>query len=143
MQRPIFMLVSGDGPRLDALRHDLSRRYEADYQVVFRRHLGRGAAAAARAPPREHASARGPGLGRDGARRPVTRGPDGDAGPAIGPGHTGIVGAGPSGLAAAVYAASEGLGTVVLEPDLHGGQAGTRSLIRNSLGIPAACPART
>ena len=33
MQRPIFMLVSGDGPRLDALRHDLSRRYEADYQV--------------------------------------------------------------------------------------------------------------
>jgi hypothetical protein len=33
MRRPIFMLVSGDGPRLDALRHDLSRRYEADYQV--------------------------------------------------------------------------------------------------------------
>jgi hypothetical protein len=30
MQRPIFMLVSGDGLRLDALRHDLSRRYEAD-----------------------------------------------------------------------------------------------------------------
>src|ERR1700759_4736107 len=33
MQRPIFMLVSGDGPRLNALRHDLSRRYQADYQV--------------------------------------------------------------------------------------------------------------
>ena len=33
MPRPIFMLVSGDGPRLDALRHDLSRRYAADYQV--------------------------------------------------------------------------------------------------------------
>jgi thioredoxin reductase len=33
MQRPIFMLVSGDGPRLDALRHDLSRRYQADYKV--------------------------------------------------------------------------------------------------------------
>src|SRR5436309_14440453 len=33
MQRPIFMLVSGDGPRLGALRRDLSRRYEADYQV--------------------------------------------------------------------------------------------------------------
>src|SRR5690348_2254720 len=33
MQRPIFMLVSGDARRLDALRHDLSRRYEADYQV--------------------------------------------------------------------------------------------------------------
>jgi hypothetical protein len=33
MPRPIFMLVSGDARRLDALRHDLSRRYEADYQV--------------------------------------------------------------------------------------------------------------
>ncbi|HEX3193333.1 MAG TPA: NAD(P)/FAD-dependent oxidoreductase [Streptosporangiaceae bacterium] len=33
MQRPIFMLVSGDARRLDGLRHDLSRRYEADYQV--------------------------------------------------------------------------------------------------------------
>jgi thioredoxin reductase (NADPH) len=42
MQRPIFMLVSGDGPRLDALRHDLSRRYAADYQVC----VGSSAAAA-------------------------------------------------------------------------------------------------
>jgi len=33
MQRPIFLLVSGDGLRLDALRDDLSRRYQADYQV--------------------------------------------------------------------------------------------------------------
>jgi thioredoxin reductase (NADPH) len=47
-----------------------------------------------------------------------------------------IVGAGPAGLAAAVYAASEGLDTVVLEPDLPGGQAGTSSLIRNYLGFP-------
>ena len=47
-----------------------------------------------------------------------------------------IIGAGPAGLAAAVYAASEGLGTVVLEPDLPGGQAGTSSLIRNYLGFP-------
>ena len=47
-----------------------------------------------------------------------------------------IIGAGPAGLAAAVYAASEGLATVVLEPDLPGGQAGTSSMIRNYLGFP-------
>lgn len=47
-----------------------------------------------------------------------------------------IVGAGPAGLAAAVYAASEGLSTVVLEGDGLGGQAGSSSLIRNYLGFP-------
>jgi thioredoxin reductase (NADPH) len=47
-----------------------------------------------------------------------------------------IVGAGPAGLAAAVYAASEGLDTLVLEPQVVGGQAGTSSLIRNYLGFP-------
>jgi thioredoxin reductase (NADPH) len=47
-----------------------------------------------------------------------------------------IVGAGPAGLAAAVYAASEGLRTLVLEPQVVGGQAGTSSLIRNYLGFP-------
>jgi thioredoxin reductase (NADPH) len=47
-----------------------------------------------------------------------------------------IVGAGPAGLAAAVYAASEGLRTVVIEPEAVGGQAGTSSMIRNYLGFP-------
>jgi thioredoxin reductase (NADPH) len=47
-----------------------------------------------------------------------------------------VVGAGPAGLAAAVYGASEGLGTVVLEPEATGGQAGTSSMIRNYLGFP-------
>jgi len=47
-----------------------------------------------------------------------------------------VIGAGPAGLAAAVYAASEGLSTLVLEPDMPGGQAGTSSLIRNYLGFP-------
>jgi thioredoxin reductase (NADPH) len=47
-----------------------------------------------------------------------------------------IVGAGPAGLAAAVYAASEGLRTQILEPAVPGGQAGTSSLIRNYLGFP-------
>lgn len=46
-----------------------------------------------------------------------------------------IVGAGPAGLAAAVYAASEGLSTVVLEREVSGGQAGTSSHIRNFLGF--------
>ena len=47
-----------------------------------------------------------------------------------------IVGAGPAGLAAAVYGASEGLSTVVVESDVIGGQAGTSSMIRNYLGFP-------
>ena len=47
-----------------------------------------------------------------------------------------IDGAGPAGLATAVYAASEGLQTRVLEPSIPGGQAGTSSLIRNYLGFP-------
>jgi thioredoxin reductase (NADPH) len=46
-----------------------------------------------------------------------------------------IVGAGPAGLAAAVYAASEGLSTLVLEQRSVGGQAGSSSLIRNYLGF--------
>ncbi len=47
-----------------------------------------------------------------------------------------IVGAGPAGLAAAVYAGSEGLAAQVLEPSVPGGQAGTSSHIRNYLGFP-------
>jgi thioredoxin reductase (NADPH) len=47
-----------------------------------------------------------------------------------------IVGAGPAGLAAAVYAASEGYAAQVLEPAVPGGQAGTSSNIRNYLGFP-------
>src|ERR671933_211630 len=47
-----------------------------------------------------------------------------------------IVGAGPSGLAAAVYGASEGLRTLILECESIGGQAGTSSMIRNYLGFP-------
>ncbi len=47
-----------------------------------------------------------------------------------------IVGAGPAGLAAAVYAASEGLKTIVLESYAPGGQAGSSSLIENFFGFP-------
>jgi thioredoxin reductase (NADPH) len=47
-----------------------------------------------------------------------------------------IVGAGPAGLAAAVYGASEGLGVLVLETNAPGGQAGSSSKIENYLGFP-------
>lgn len=58
---------------------------------------------------------------------------------AIDPDHVfdvAVVGAGPGGLAAAVYAASEGLDTVVVESIAPGGQAGTSSKIENYLGFP-------
>ena len=48
-----------------------------------------------------------------------------------------VVGAGPAGLAAAVYGASEGLRTVVIEPEAPGGQAGSSSRIENYLGFPS------
>lgn len=47
-----------------------------------------------------------------------------------------VVGAGPAGLAAAVYAASEGLDTLIIESTAPGGQAGTSSKIENYLGFP-------
>ncbi len=47
-----------------------------------------------------------------------------------------VVGGGPAGLTAAVYAGSEGLGTLVIERHVIGGQAGASSLIRNYLGFP-------
>lgn len=64
--------------------------------------------------------------------------------PAVGAAHSSgttvhdvvIVGAGPAGLAAAVYASSEGLLTVCVEAEAIGGQAGSSSMIRNYLGFP-------
>jgi thioredoxin reductase (NADPH) len=53
-----------------------------------------------------------------------------------------IVGAGPAGLSAAVYTASEGLATVILEREAIGGQAGSSSLIRNYLGFPRGTSGR-
>ena len=56
------------------------------------------------------------------------------------PGHAmydvAIIGGGPAGLAAAVYGASEGLSTILIEREAPGGQAGTSSLIENYLGFP-------
>lgn len=57
----------------------------------------------------------------------------------LGEGHIvdlAVIGGGPAGLAAAVYGASEGLDTVVVDAEAIGGQAGTSSMIRNYLGFP-------
>ena len=48
-----------------------------------------------------------------------------------------IVGGGPTGLAAAVYGASEGLSTLLVEGEATGGQAGTSTRIENYLGFPS------
>src|SRR3954453_22610125 len=48
-----------------------------------------------------------------------------------------VIGAGPAGLAAAVYGASEGLSTIVVEREAPGGQAGTSARIENYLGFPS------
>ena len=48
-----------------------------------------------------------------------------------------VAGGGPAGLAGAVYAASEGLETVLVESHVTGGQAGTSSMIENYLGFPS------
>jgi thioredoxin reductase (NADPH) len=58
------------------------------------------------------------------------------AAPALSEYDLAIVGAGPAGLAAAVYAASEGLRVVAIEAVAPGGQAGTTSMIENYLGFP-------
>jgi thioredoxin reductase (NADPH) len=57
--------------------------------------------------------------------------------PEYGEYDTVVVGAGPAGLAAAVYGASEGLRTIVVEREAPGGQAGTSSRIENYLGFPS------
>ena len=54
-----------------------------------------------------------------------------------------VVGAGPAGLAAGVYAASEGLDTIVVESMAPGGQAGTSSRIENYLGFPTGVSGQT
>ncbi len=57
--------------------------------------------------------------------------------PALAEYDTAIIGGGPAGLAAAVYGASEGLRTIVIEREAPGGQAGTSSRIENYLGFPS------
>ncbi len=82
--------------------------------------------------PHQHPDRRG--LGRS---RPSTIPP---AAPGSSAADVVIIGAGPAGLSAAVYAASEGLHTVVVEREAMGGQSGMSARIRNYLGFPTGIP---
>ncbi len=88
----------------------------------------------------------GPLAARDHRHRPDPAGPfDGRSGPAFGLLSTPalpfydliVIGGGPAGLGAAVYGASEGLRTVLVEQEAIGGQAGQSSRIENYLGFPS------
>ena len=102
---------------------------------------GRGDAARARRAARGPADRRVPG--GDLLRNPSTRGLLGALGLASAFEDDSaecdllVVGAGPAGLAAAVYGASEGLSTTLAEDTALGGQAGTSTRIENYLGFPA------
>ena len=99
-------------------------------ELAFVRQRRRPGAAAGRAAARRHhaddAVARRAGRARCGLQTAPTR-PFYDLA---------IIGAGPAGLACAVYGASEGLKVVLIEQNAPGGQAGTSSMIENYLGFP-------
>ncbi|WP_394194061.1 FAD-dependent oxidoreductase [Microbacterium foliorum] len=133
---PLRLIADADGPQAFALRDYLTRS-EVPFLPIM---VPRGAAAAA-------------GIDLTGRRLPLVVLPEGavleDPNPeqvaaALGwvkpPAQSTydliIYGAGPAGLSAAVYAASEGLSVAVVERDAVGGQAGFSSLIENYLGFP-------
>jgi len=139
--KPPVPQVTVIGHRWDNGCHDL-RRFLTTNQVVFDWLTPDAAELAARWPTWPKGDD-GPGLGfPDGALllRPAMR----EVATRLGlqtrcrtsEYDTVIVGAGPAGLAAAVYGASEGLRTLVVEREAPGGQAGTSSRIENYLGFP-------
>jgi len=130
------------GHRWDTTCHDL-RRFLARNQVVFDWLTPEAPEVAARWPAQPSAETAWPALGfSDGVllSRPQPR----EVAQRLGLQTSGrsstydtvIVGGGPAGLAAAVYGASEGLRTLVVEREAPGGQAGTSSRIENYLGFP-------
>jgi thioredoxin reductase (NADPH) len=140
--QPPAAQVTVIGHRWDTSCHDL-RRFLARNQVVFEWMTPDVPELAARWPSQSVVESDCPALGfpdgavlarpqlREVARRlglqTMSRSTDYD---------TIIVGGGPAGLAAAVYGASEGLRTLVVEREAPGGQAGTSSRIENYLGFP-------
>jgi len=141
----------GHGPRMELVRvigDDPSRRTHDVREFLDRSGIPHGFAAAGS----EAGRAALEEVGLDGSRLPIVVLLDGRAlvdpsnaeiSDALGATNLeerecdlAIVGAGPAGLAAAVYAASEGLVTIAVEREAVGGQAGTSSLIRNYLGFP-------
>jgi thioredoxin reductase (NADPH) len=139
--KPPTPQVTVIGHRWDPACHDL-RRFMARNQVVFDWLTPESPELSARW-PRWMPDERGPALGfPDGTL--VVRPPLRDVANRLGlqtaarsaDYDTIIVGGGPAGLAAAVYGASEGLRTLVVEREAPGGQAGTSSRIENYLGFP-------
>ena len=141
-QPPVFHALEVFGVARDASSHDI-RTLLARTGIPFRFHYADSAAGRQRMDE----------VGLPDSQLPVVRFRDGrlladptlaDVGAALGFAtsptpdvcEVAIIGAGPAGLAAAVYAASEGLRTTIVDLSLPGGQASTSSLIRNYLGFP-------
>ena len=137
---------SGDGGRRGPSTCATPSPATASRIGVLRRRLDRGRGACSPAPRagepaaacRPAAVRRGPAPRSRTRRTSRSQSPSGSCGrsPEDDVFDVVIVGAGPAGLGAAVYAASEGLRTLVVEPEAVGGQAGTSSLIRNYMGFP-------
>lgn len=133
MAKPILMAVDDDNSVLEALVQDLRRQYGAQYRIV-RASSGQSALnVAAEFKRRGDAIAlilsdqRMPGIsGVEFLEKAIAIYPE-----------FAIVGAGSRGPGASVYAASEGLKILVIEPSAPGGQAGSSSRIENYLGFPA------
>jgi thioredoxin reductase (NADPH) len=136
--KPRVLIV---GPRWDAICGDL-RRFLARNQILFDWLTPDSPELPARWPGTLPRADECPVLLADGAvvRRPSTRELARLLGlqtnPRLAEYDTVIVGGGPAGLAAAVYGASEGLRTLVIEREAPGGQAGTSARIENYLGFP-------
>ena len=140
--KPPAPQVTVIGHRWDTGCHDL-RRFLARNQVVFDWLTPDAPELAARWPAHHPAESDCPALGfPDGAilirpqPREIARLLGLQTNARSSEYDTVIIGAGPAGLAAAVYGASEGLRTVVVEREAPGGQAGTSSRIENYLGFP-------
>jgi thioredoxin reductase (NADPH) len=140
--KPPAAQVTVIGHRWDTKCHDL-RRFLARNQVVFDWLTPDASELAARWPAQRPAESDCPALGfPDGAilvrpqPREVARLLGLETSARFSEYDTIIVGGGPAGLAAAVYGASEGLRTLVVEREAPGGQAGTSSRIENYLGFP-------
>ena len=135
-----LILAGDDDPHLHRLQ-EFAERNHVPYRIVLRSDASTWAEVAATGALPEQGAAVVAGRGRV-LTEPTTR----DLAAAIGLDLCGlsdqarcdllIVGAGPAGLAAAVYGASEGLDVVLVEDIAPGGQAGTSSRIENYLGFP-------
>jgi FAD dependent oxidoreductase len=146
MRQPVLLAVDADQGILAALQRDLPRRFAADYRTVT---ADTPEAALAELHPEDQVAVvmttqwltGTTGIGflsvchkRDPTAKRLLLGVQ--TRPASSLYDLTVLGGDPAGLTAAMYAASEGLSTLLLEREAIGGQAGTTSLIRNYLGFP-------